>query len=1038
MKVQTSDWELTRDALLNGKRPGQPTTLLNPPQDDDTAAQQEIVFQREAERRLDLAVVRERLSGKEGPAFWQSLEELAEEPEFTELMAREFPRLAPEMTSVDRRGFLKLMGASLAMAGLTACTRQPTELIVPYVRAPEEFIPSLSSFFATSMVLGGYAIGLLAESHMGRPTKLEGNEEHPASLGSSSAMAQAAILEMYDPDRSQTLKYRGQPVIWLAFQQALQNALEAERQTGGAGLRIVTESITSPSQAAMMQRLLQKFPQAKWITYDAVSRDNTRAGARMAFGEFVDTVYRFDQADVVVALDADFLNEGPASIRYARDFATRRDALNHPEQMNRMYVLESVPSLTGAMADHVLSLRAQEVETFVRALAREFGLDAAGPDLHAEQQRWLEAIVADLKAHRGAVALVAGERQSPAVHALVHALHDALGCVDKTVVRIDPVEARSEIQHEALRNFAADLDAGAVKTLLLLDTNIAYTAPADLALAAKLESVPFSAHLGLYEDETAVRAQWHVPMAHFLEGWGDARAFDGTTSIVQPLIEPLYSGRTIQQVLAVALGEEDHSAYDLVKNFWQSQGLGEGFGSRWRKTLHDGLLADSAAAPKSLRAATHYPAQALAEEGLELIFTVDSATWDGRFANNGWLQEMPRGLTKLTWDNAVLMAPSTAQRLGLSNGDVVELSVGGRSVEGPVWISPGHAAESVSVSLGYGRTHAGAVGNGAGFNVYQIRSSEAPWVVAGVSVRAVGRREPLATTQAHHRMEGIKQRPIVRVASLEQFMANPAFAHYGVHNPAEDETMFPLYDYSKGYQWGMTINLNTCIGCSACLVACQAENNIPVVGKEEVANGRSMHWIRIDRYYAGDLDRPDVHHQPLACVHCEKAPCEPVCPVGATVHSSDGLNQMVYNRCVGTRYCANNCPYKVRRFNFYQYADETTPQLKLMRNPNVTVRTRGVMEKCTYCVQRISKKRIAAERDHRELVDGEVKTACQQACPTRAIAFGNINDSQSEVTRWKASPLNYALLGDLNVRPRTTYLAKVKNSNAALSNGGAA
>ena len=819
MKVHPSDLELTRESLLNGKRPGQRTTLLNPRQDDDTAAKHEIVFNRESERRLDLADVRQRLAGKEGPAYWQSLEELAEDPEFTELMTREFPRLAPEMTSVDRRGFLKLMGASLAMAGLTACTRQPTERIIPYVRAPEEFIPSQSSFFATSMVLGGYAIGLLAESHMGRPTKLEGNEEHPASLGSSDAIMQAAILGMYDPDRSQILKYRGQPVIWMAFQQALRHALEAEKQTGGAGLRIVTESITSPSQAAMLQRLLQQYPQAKWVTYDAVSRDHSRAGARMAFGEFVDTVYRFDQADVVVALDADFLGEGPAHIRYARDFASRRDALNRPEEMSRLYALESVPSLTGAMADHVLPMRSQDVETFVRALAREFGLDAAGADLTPEQQRWLEAMVADLKQHRGASALVVGERQAPAVHAMVHAIHEALGCVGKTVVRIAPVEANPEIQHEALRGLAADIEAGVVKTVLLLDTNLAYTAPADLELAAKLESVEFSAHLGLYEDETAARAQWHVPMAHFLEGWGDARAFDGTVSIIQPLIEPLYAGRTLQQVLAVALGEDDASAYDLVNNFWIAQGLGEGFGSRWRKALHDGVLADSIAPLKTVRAATHYPPQVVAAEGLELVFTADSATWDGRFANNGWLQEMPRGLTKLTWDNAVLLAPSTAERLGVSNGDVVELTVAGRSVEGPVWVTPGHAAESVSVALGYGRTHAGAVGNGAGFDVYRIRSSTSPWVVAGVSLRAMGRREPLATTQAHHRMEGLKDRKLVRVASVEQFVANPGFAHDGVHNPAEDESMFPLYDYSKGYQWGMTINLNTCIGCNACLVA---------------------------------------------------------------------------------------------------------------------------------------------------------------------------------------------------------------------------
>ena len=1033
MKIHETN--LTREELLSGKRPGQRATILAPKGNDPEQERQEIIFKEESERRLDLADVRERLSGKEGTAFWQSLEELAEKPEFTELMAKEFPRLAPDLGSVDRRSFLKLMGASMAMAGLTACTKQPPERIVPYVRPPEEFVPGKSVYFATTMPLGGYAMGLLAESHMGRPTKVEGNPEHPASLGSSDAIAQASVLGLYDPDRSQAVKSQGRDSSWQNFRNTLTANLAAQANVQGVGLRLLTETITSPSQAHLIEAVLEKYPRAKWIQYDAVSRDNTRAGAQLAFGDYVDTVYHFDKADVILSVDADFLGEGPAHVRYARDFSRRRDVAVQGTKMNRLYTVESVPSLTGANADHTLSLRSLEMESLVRAVARALGLDAPGADLSDEQQRWAHAVADDLRAHRGAAVVVAGERQAPVVHALVHAINAALDSAGNTVTYIEPVEARPDDQHAALRELVSDIEAGTVRMLLQLDVNPVLTAPADLNFQEHLEQVPFSAHLGLYEDETAVKSQWHVPMAHYLEGWGDARAFDGTTSIIQPLIEPLYDGRTVQELLALCVDRADESAHDLVKSFWEEQGVGDLFATAWRKALHDGVIADSASAAKSVNASTAFPAQDEPPTGMELVFTADSATWDGRFANNAWLQEMPRALTKLTWDNAVLVSPATAEEHGWANGDVVEIAYEGRSVQGPVWVHPGQARNSVSVQLGYGRRHAGVVGNEVGFDAYRLRTTTAPWVGAGVTLTATGERYKLATTQRHHRMEGLKDRNLVRVASLAQFLKNPDFAHEKAYEPKPDETMFPPWDYSKGYQWGMTINLNTCIGCNACLVACQSENNIPVVGKHEVGMGREMHWIRIDRYYSGDLDQPDTHVQPVPCMHCENAPCEPVCPVAATVHSADGLNQMVYNRCIGTRYCANNCPYKVRRFNFLQYTDETTPQLKLVRNPNVTVRTRGVMEKCTYCIQRISKVRIGAEREQRKIKEGELQTACQQACPTRAIAFGDINDPESEVARMKAQSLNYGLLADLNVRPRTTYLAKVKNRNEALAGG---
>ncbi len=1027
--------KLTREDLLNGRRPGQRATILAPKGEDPERERQEIVFKEEAERRLDLADVRHRLAGKEGDAFWQSLEELSENPEFTELMAKEFPRLAPEMSAVDRRGFLKLMGASLAMAGLTACTRQPSERIVPYVRAPEEFVPGKSTFFASAMPMAGYAMGLLAESHMGRPTKVEGNPDHPASLGASDAMMQASVLGLYDPDRSQSVKSEGRESSWENLRNALQAQLAAQANVQGTGLRILTETITSPSQAHMIKAVLDKFPRAKWVQYDAVSRDNSRAGAKQAFGDYVDTVYHFDKADVVLSLDADFLGAGPAHVRYARDFSSRRNVAVDGTKMNRLYTIESVPSLTGANADHRLPMRSSDIESFVRALARELGIDAPGTDLTGEQAEWVQAVADDLRAHRGAALVVVGERQPAVVHAIAHAINEALEGPGNTLSHIEPVEARPEDQHSGLRELVDDMDADNVRILLMLDTNPLFSAPADLEFAGRLEKVPLSIHLGLHEDETGRAGTWHVPMAHYLEGWGDARAYDGTISIIQPLIAPLYDGRTMQELLALLIDRADVSAYDLVKDYWRERGVGEVFDNAWRRALHDGLIEGSASPDKSVSATTSFPAQDARADGLELVFTVDDAVWDGRFANNGWLQEMPRGLSKLTWDNVVMLAPSTAEELGLSNGDMVELAHEGRSVKGPIWVQPGHAKDSVSVQLGYGRRHGGAVGADVGFDVYPLRTSDTPWFAPGATLTATGERYRLATTQRHHRMEGLADRRLVRVASLEQFLSNPEFAHD--YAPEPTESMFPPYDYSQGYQWGMTINLNTCIGCNACLVACQSENNIPVVGKEEVAMGREMHWIRIDRYYAGDLDAPDTHVQPVPCMHCEKAPCEPVCPVGATLHSADGLNQMVYNRCVGTRYCANNCPYKVRRFNFYQYADETTPQLKLLRNPNVTVRTRGVMEKCTYCIQRISKKRIAAERDHRKIRDGELLTACQQACPTRAIVFGDINDPDSEVSRMKAQPLNYGLLAELNVRPRTTYLAKVKNGNPVLAKGGA-
>jgi len=981
----------------------------------------------------DLASLRARLTRGEGPEFWRSLDELAQTPQFEEYLHQEFPSQASEWADpVGRREFLTLMGASLALAGLVGCTSPPGDRIVPYVKAPEEVIPGKPLFFATTLSLGGYGLGVLVESHTGRPTKIEGNPNHPASLGSTDAITQAAILSLYDPDRAQVVTQAGQVSTWPAFVAALAPQLEAQKRRQGAGLRVLTETVTSPNLAAQLRRLLTRFPEARWHQYEPAGRDAVRAGARLAFGEVVNTLYRFDKADVVLALDADFLASGPGSVRYARDFAARRNPRGPDAPMNRLYAVESAPSPTGAAADHRLALRPSEIESFTRALARALGVeDGSGAAAAAAYATWVDAVAADLKQHAGACVVVPGEYQAPPVHALAHAMNRVLGNVGRTIVYTDPVESSPVDETASLRELTADMQAGRVELLVILGGNPVYAAPADVPFAEALKKVPLRTRLGLYEDETSALCQWHIPEAHTLEAWGDARAFDGTASLVQPLIAPLYGGRSAHELLSVLIDDQARPGYDILREYWRSQ-LGSGdFERRWRAALHDGIVAGTAfpARVPAMRLSLPTATPAAAPQGtLEVAFRPDPAVWDGRFANNGWLQELPRPLTKLTWGNAARLSPATAERLGVGSEDVLELDLGGRKLAAPVWIDPGHADESVTLALGYGRTRAGRVGTGIGFNASQLRTAGSPWAAAGCTGRRTGDRRRLATTQTTGLMEG---RHEVRSASLAVFEKDPEFARAVGHDPAPDMTFYPEFG-SEPNAWGMVVDLTACTGCGACVVACQAENNVPVVGKEQVLRGRAMHWIRIDRYFQGGLDAPAIHHQPVACMQCELAPCEPVCPVGATIHSGEGLNDMVYNRCVGTRYCSNNCPYKVRRFNFLQYADVETPSLQLLHNPNVTVRSRGVMEKCTYCVQRINAARITAKREGRDIRDGEVVTACQAACPTQAITFGNLRDPRSRVVALKADPRSYGLLADLNTRPRTSYLARVRNVNPAL------
>jgi molybdopterin-containing oxidoreductase family iron-sulfur binding subunit len=1000
--------------------------------------------------KLDLKTARAQIAETKGPEYWRSLEELAGSPEFQEMLHREFPKGASEwLDAVSRRGFLKLMGASLAMAGMTACTKQPMEPIVPYVRQPEEVIPGRPMYFATAFTLGGYASPILVESHLYRPTKIEGNEQHPASLGGTDVFAQASILGMYDPDRSQTIAHLGDVRTWGSFLEAIRGPLNAQKPVQGAGIRILTRTVSSPALADQLRSVLKLYPQAKWHVYEPLNRDNVLEGAKMAFGQPVETQYRLENADVILSLDADFLYAGfPGSTRYIRDFAKRRnpeleiehqyhDEFRPESAMNRLYVVESTPSSTGAKADHRLPLPSIKVEAFARALGSVLGMNTGGDGmLNSEQAKYVAAIARELQSHRGSSLLIVGDHQPPTVHALAHAINQTLGNIGKTVVYTDPVDANPVNQTDSIKDLVSDMRAGKVDMLFIMGGNPAYDAPADLGFADALKNtnIPMRVHLGLYQDETAELCQWRLNEAHYLESWGDTRAYDGTVSIVQPLIAPLYGGKSAYEVAALLAGQAEATGHDVVQGYWRKQHPGADFDTFWRKSLHDGWIAATTFPSKSvsLKSATFLSSPAGDEKSIEINFRRDPCVYDGCFSNNGWLQELPKPMSKMTWDNPVLIGPAMAARIGLKTEDLVTLELNGKKVTAPIWIQAGHPDNSVTVFLGYGRRRAGRAGTGAGFDMYPLRSSATPWFTTGVNITKAGGTYKLASTQGYQTMDTpVGARPQVRSANLEEYRKEPDFAKD--EEPPTELTLYKPYPYEKEpYVWGMAIDLNACVGCNNCILACQSENNIPVVGKEQVVIGRHMHWLRVDAYYQGDRDNPKAYFQPVPCMQCENAPCEVVCPVGATVHSTEGLNDMVYNRCVGTRYCSNNCPYKVRRFNFLLFQDWETPQYKMMRNPDVTVRSRGVMEKCTYCIQRITQHRIDSERENRKIQDGELQTACQQSCPADAITFGNINDPNSHVSKLKAIARNYSLLADLNTRPRTTYLAEIRNPNPEL------
>ena len=994
-----------------------------------------------------------------GKDYWRSLEELADTPEYRAFVEKEFPGLAEELTApASRRDFFKVMGASLAMASLTAC-RWPKELIVPFANRPEGRIPGVPVQYATAFDNGDGAVGVLVTSYDGRPIKVEGNPLHPSSLGAADVFMQAAVLGVYDPDRStQPIRRQGVqalPQDWDDFTRFAGPHFAACRAKQGAGLAVLSRG-GSPTLDALRKRLAASLPQAAWYEHAPLSRDN-ESGTALLFGAPARPVLHLEKAAAIVCLDADPLSAGPAAIANARALAATRTA--EAGTMSRLWVAESAVSLTGAAADHRVALPSGQVaalaarlagtfisriksstggplETLVQVLSR---LAGSGP-----APAFAAGVEADLERFMGRAVVIAGARQPAEVHALAALVNVALGAVGQTVTYVADPDAEMRTGVASITALAAEMQAGRVDTLVILEGNPAYDAPADLDFATRLKRVPHAIHLSQHDDETSRLCSWHVPAAHALESWGDGRAWDGTYSVVQPLIEPLYGGRTPIELIAAVLGDAGAKGYDLVRQTFAALAPGGDVEKAWRRSLHDGLLAGSAfpaatTAPARVEALFQALDRAAAAggwaggKGLEAVFVADRKVHDGRFANNAWLQELPDPLTKLTWDNTALLSVATAGKLGVATGDVVKVAIGGRSLEIAAYVIPGQADGTVVLPLGYGRTAAGTVGNGVGFDTYTLRTSAAPHFAAGATVTPTGRQYPLALTQDHHAIDrvGFKERglrvaALVREGTLAEYLNNPEFVREMVEEP-KPAPLFHKLVYDGEHQWGMAIDLSACIGCGACTVACQAENNIAVVGKEQVARGREMHWIRVDRYFAGKTEDPKMVFQPLACQHCENAPCEQVCPVGATMHSSEGLNEMVYNRCVGTRYCSNNCPYKVRRFNYLNYRKNLTQVEKMAFNPEVTVRSRGVMEKCTYCVQRIEAVEITARNDRRPIRDGEITPACAQTCPTRAITFGDLKDPESRVSRMHKHHRAYGILTELDTEPRTRFLARLRN-----------
>lgn len=1041
-------------------------------------------------------------AGESGKRYWQSIDELSETPDFKEWLDREFPEGANEFTDgVSRRHFVQIMSASFVLAGLglTGC-RRPVERILPFSQKPDGYIHGVPELYATAMPTRSGGIPLVVRSNDGRPTKVEGNTLHPINRTGEGTQvhagtdhyAQASVLSLYDPDRAMRFAKDGAEIQREVALDALGQVATKFGANGGNGLAFLIERNSSPSRARLIVALAQKYPNARWHVHEPVDFFVHQQAATMAFGRSVRPLYRYDKAAVIVSLDSDFLGSEEDTVQACRDFARGRRLTKAGDPMSRLYVIEALMTLTGANADHRLRISGGQVAAAAAALAQRVGgqagaligtLKNAG-ELNEKAAAWVGKCAEDLLKHRGKSLVVAGYKQPLAVHIAAHAINAALGNIGSTVL----IYGANEENFGSLADLAQSLNSGAVDTLVIAGANPVYSAPADVdwkAAQAKAKSV---IRWGYYEDETGQAANYHFPATHYLESWGDALAADGSLLAVQPLIAPLFGGITELEFFARLGGLQPNTPYDIVRNTLKEFIGNANLEQAWPRFLHDGFLANSALQPTPVafnvasasKAAALPQGQAPSKDQLEVVFYRDYSVDDGRWNNNGWLQELPDPITKLTWENAILVSPATFKELGLKSedvretgrisGQVAEIDVGGRKVRGPVWQQPGQADNVVAIALGYGRSRTGRVGRNSGFNAYSVRTAAAPYLASAAKLTALNTFHTLATTQSHWRMEG---RPMVREANLSQYQERPDFArHMTLEEPPHAGPLYPnpLDRFkSQTHQWGMAIDLTACVGCSACMIACQSENNVPIVGKEMVGKSREMHWLRIDRYYAGDEHDPQVAQQPMLCQHCEAAPCENVCPVNATVHDQEGLNLMIYNRCVGTRYCSNNCPWKIRRFNYFNYNKRpldnlyqspivqvhdgkwelarwikkpeisNRPELewelvKLVKNPDVSVRMRGVMEKCTFCLQRIEQAKItqkvkAGASGDVQVPDGAFTTACAQACPADAIVFGNLVDPKSRVSQLKQSDRNYNTLEILATKPRLSYLAKIRNPN---------
>lgn len=1047
-----------------------------------------------------------------GPKYWRSLDQVADKPEFRQWVEREFPAGASEMTDpVTRRSFVKLMSASFLLAGFglagSGC-RRPVEKIYPFSKMPEGYVHGVAKYYATAMPSRGSAIPLLAKSHEGRPTKLEGNALHPDSNGGIDRYTQASILNLYDPDRAVRFASNGSSITREdAIDQLVKIAASASAN-GGEGLAFLAEQSNSPSRARLQKAVAEKLPKAIWSEFEPVDFSIHAQAASAAAGRSVTPYFNFGKAKRIVSLDCDFLGSEENLHNNIRGYAKGRRTKTAEDDMNRLYVVEGLYSVTGSNADHRLRIATGLVPAVAARLAVEICKQAglsdavrslAGSSAIAPNEKWIVECAKDLLAHSGESIVVAGYRQPLAVHLLANAINLALGSFGSTISLLDVPENKAG----SIADLAKKLADGSVTTLVVLGGNPAYNAPVDLNWADVQAKAKTVVRLGYYEDESFPTNGLSLPQAHFLESWGDARTSDGTLVPIQPLIEPLFGGMNELEVIARVAGLQTFEPYETVRETFR--GIAGGSEDGWKEFLHDGFLKNSASAASSAKPDFSNIQNALGQvdltagsvpsgDSLEVVFHRDYKVDDGRFNNNGWLQELPDPLTKLTWENVFLMSVKTAKSLGVYaenyednriKAHTIKLQIDGREIEGPVWTQPGQADNTVALALGYGRTKTGRIGKHSGYDAYKLRSSKALHYLGGAKVIKTGTKQPLSVTQDHGTMEG---RPIIREATLTEYRdfkkknaeGNVATA-FDMEKPPVFDSIYPnpLNDTkvkeTAHHQWGMSIDLSACVGCSSCMVACQSENNVPIVGKWQVAGNREMHWLRIDRYFTGDPDKEDaiqVVNQPMLCQHCESAPCENVCPVNATMHDQEGLNVMVYNRCVGTRYCSNNCPYKVRRFNYFDYNRRTLEQLtgpvyttplvptkgqnsvldwwkdpdrgskpedewellKLLKNPEVTVRMRGVMEKCTYCIQRIEGAKIAQKvkagsSDEVIVPDGTIKTACQQACPAEAIVFGNVADPDSEVSKLKKLDRDYKVLDFLNTKPRTTYLARIRNPN---------